>query len=300
MVRPARSARPGPAVAAGTGAARAPFAPPGSPVVLKLGGRALEAPGAGAELADEILPLAGRIVLVHGGGAEVSAWCQRLGLVPRFVDGLRVTDGPTLEVAIAVLAGLANRRLVAALRGHGVDAVGLSALDGGLAEVAPHPDAARLGAVGRVRAIDPSLLHGLLSGGRVPVLASIGASAGALFNLNADDLAAAVAGALAAGALVLLSDTPGLVLEGARVPRLGADSVASLLEHPHVTGGMRPKLRAARAAIRGGARRVHIAAWQGPGTLGALLAGSAEATTVEAGGGEGARLASATGRGTTP
>jgi acetylglutamate kinase len=252
------------------------------PVVVKLGGRALESPGAAGQLAAEVAALPGGAVLVHGGGAEVSAWSARLGLEPRFVDGLRVTDAGTLEVAVSVLAGLANKRLVAALRVRGVDAVGLSALDGGTVEVAPHPDAARLGAVGQVKAVRPGLLTTLLSKGYTPVLASIGAHEGELLNLNADDVAAALAGALGAAALVLLSDTPGLLLDGALVPQIGAGALDDVLAHPQVTGGMRPKLRAAQQAVGAGAGRVHIAAWQGPGTLGSILAGQAPCTTVRA------------------
>lgn len=250
-------------------------------LVVKLGGRALEAPGAAAELAAEIAAWPGRAVVVHGGGAEVSQWCERLGLAPRFVDGLRVTDGPTLEVAAAVLAGLANRRLVAGLRAAGVDAVGLSALDGGIADVEPHADADRLGAVGRVRAVRPVLIDSLLAHGFTPVLASIAARAGALLNLNADDLAGALAGALGASALVLLSDTPGLVLDGAVVSSLAPEELDAALASLQVVGGMRPKLAAARAALAGGARRVAIGAWQGPGSLAALAAGR-DGTTIGA------------------
>ena len=251
-----------------------------APVVGKLGGRALETPGAGAQLADELAALRGRALLVHGGGAELSEWCRRLGLEPRFVDGLRATDAPTLEVAVAVLAGLANKRLVALLRAGGVDAVGLSALDGGTAEAEPHPDAGRLGAVGRVSAVRGALIEESLARGRTPVLASIGACGGALLNLNADDVAAALAGALRADALVLLSDVPGLVLEGRLVERLDLDELDAALAGSQVTGGMRPKLRAARAALTQGARQVHIAAWQGPGTLAAILAANATGTTI--------------------
>ena len=251
-----------------------------APVVVKLGGRALETQGAGAQLADDLAALRGRALLVHGGGAELNEWCRRLGLEPRFVDGLRATDAPTLEVAVAVLAGLANKRLVALLRAGGVDAVGLSALDGGIAEAEPHPDAGRLGAVGRVSAVRGDLVEESLARGRTPVLASIGACGGALLNLNADDVAAALAGALRADALVLLSDVPGLVLEGRLVERLDLDELDAALAGSQVTGGMRPKLRAARAALTQGARQVHIAAWQGPGTLAAILAANATGTTI--------------------
>ena len=258
-------------------------ATPAGPVVIKLGGRALEAPGAARALAAEAAALSGELVLVHGGGAELSAWCERLGLAPRFEDGLRVTDAGTLEVAAAVLAGLANKRLVAALRDAGVDAVGLSALDGGVAEAEPHPDSPRLGAVGRVACVHPALRETLLAQGRTPVLASIAACGASLLNLNADDLAAAIAGALGARALLLLSDTPGLVLDNRLVERLDQVGIEAALAHPDVRDGMRPKLRAAAAAIAAGARRVHIAAWQGPGTLEALLGGHGAGTMVLAG-----------------
>src|SRR5262249_30931932 len=148
------------------------------------------------EAADHGRSARGTLVL-HGGGAEVTAWCMRAGLVPRFADGLRVTDPDTLEIAAAVLAGLANKRLVAALRAGGLDAVGLAALDGGTVRARRHALAATLGEVGEVDAVDVSLLVSLLAQGRVPVLASLGDDGhGALLNLNADDVAAAIAAAL--------------------------------------------------------------------------------------------------------
>lgn len=253
-----------------------------APIVVKIGGRAFDTPEAFAELAADVRTLVAcgeRVLLVHGGGAEVSQWCARLGIESRFHDGLRVSDPATLEVATAVLAGLANKRLVARLLAAGVDAAGLAALDGGIVETVAHADAGALGAVGAVASVRPALLDALLDRGTVPVLSSIGANDGALFNLNADDLAAGLAPALAAGTLLLLSDTPGLVLGGAVVPALDRAALAATLEHPEVTGGMVPKLRAALAALDAGVPRVAIAAWQGAGTLARLLAGEAVATT---------------------
>ena len=249
-----------------------------APIVIKLGGRALEAPGAARELAAELAQMRGGSLLVHGGGAEVTQWSEKLGLAPRFLDGLRVTDPATLEVAVAVLSGLTNKRLVATLRAAGVDAVGLAAMDGGTVEVVRHEDAARLGAVGRVVAVRPQLLETLLAQGRTPVLASIGADGEQMLNINADDLAAGIAAALHAQALLLLSDTPGLRLDGRIVPRLNAGEVMAALAHPDVKDGMRPKLRAAAAAIEAGAQRVVIGAWAGPGTLTALLRGEGGTT----------------------
>jgi len=255
-------------------------------IVVKLGGRALEAPGALAACAAalrEVVAAGQPTLVVHGGGAEVSAWCERAGVTPRFAEGLRVTDAATLEIAAAVLAGLANKRLVAALRARGVDAVGVSALDGGIVRARRHVNASVLGEVGEVAAVDVSLLATLLAAGRVPVLASLGDDGeGALLNLNADDVAAAIAGALPAGDLVLLSDTPGLVLDGEVVRSLAAGALDDTLARSDVTGGMRPKLRAAGEALAGGVERVHIAAWSGPDTLDAILDGTAVATTLHA------------------
>jgi acetylglutamate kinase len=255
----------------------------GKPVVVKLGGRALEAPGALREFAAALAGLSRVTLLVHGGGAEVTAWCARLRIESRFEQGLRVTDPETLEVATAVLAGLANKRLVAALRAHGVDAVGLAALDGGSLAVTPHPQAAVLGAVGAISGVDPSLLLSLLAQGRTPVVASIGATAhGELLNVNADDAASALAAAVGASDLVLLSDTPGLKLDGAVVPALAFADLDATLKRPDVGGGMVPKLRAAGDTLARGVERVHIAAWSGPDTLTRILSGSGCGTTLAA------------------
>lgn len=244
---------------------------PDAPVVIKLGGRVLEAPGAPEAIAAELASLDRDLLLVHGGGAEVSSWCDRLGLASRFEQGLRVTDAASLEVATAVLAGLANKRLVAALRAAGLDAVGLSALDGGMLAVVPHPECARLGAVGAVAGADPRLLHVLLAHGFLPVISSIGAAGGGLLNLNADDVAGGLAGALGASVLVLLSDTPGVRIAGAIAPQLAAADIDAAIASGEVTAGMAPKLRAARAALEHGIGRAVIGAWQGPGTLRALV-----------------------------
>jgi len=264
-----------PHAATGTPEARA-----ATPVVVKLGGRALDGADAVDAFARELAACGAPVVLVHGGGAEVSAWLERAGLAPQFLDGLRVTDGPTLEVAAAVLAGLANKRLVAALRAAGLDAVGLAALDGGLVACVPHRDADTLGHVGEVAGVDPALLATLLGAGRVPVVASIGDHAGALLNLNADDVASALAGALGARLLLLLSDTPGLVLDGAVVGRVSLARATELLGHPEVQGGMRPKLAAAAAAVAGGAARARIARRGGPGSLAGEHHGGADGTEI--------------------
>ncbi len=253
------------------------------PVVVKLGGRALEAPGALREFAAALARLSRVALLVHGGGAEVTSWCARLGIESRFEDGLRVTDEPTLEVATAVLAGLANKRLVAALRALDVNAVGLAALDGGIVAARPHPLADRLGAVGTLASVDGTLPASLLASGFTPVIASIAAGPdGALLNLNADDAATALAAAVGASDLLLLSDTPGVKLDGAPVATIRFEDLAATIARPDVSGGMVPKLKAAGEALAGGVDRVALGAWSGPDTLASLLAGTAGTTIVAA------------------
>ncbi|MBI1798950.1 MAG: acetylglutamate kinase [Candidatus Eisenbacteria bacterium] len=242
-----------------------------APIVLKLGGRALEQHGAVREFASALSRLGGPVVIVHGGGAEVSEWSERLGLAPSFIDGLRVTDLATLEVAVAVLAGLANKRLVAALRAEGLDAVGFAAVDGGMADVEPHPRSHALGEVGEVRTIHPHLIEVLLAEGRIPVLASIGAHDGRLLNVNADDLACAVAAALGAPTLALFSDVEGVNLGGRIARRLTRADLDRALADAEVQGGMIAKLVSARRALDQGVGTVAIARWSGPGTLEALI-----------------------------
>jgi len=253
---------------------------PAVPVVIKIGGRSLEAPGAPRELAAEVASLSDDILLVHGGGREVSDWCTRLSIPPRFVDGLRVTDAETLEVVVAVLSGLANKRLVALLREAGVQAVGLSGADGGIVEIERHPDSDRLGFVAQIHAVHPELLRVLLALGRTPVLSSVASLGAELYNVNADELAAALAGSLGAHTLVLLSDAPGLKLGGAVVAELNDAELATVIDRPEVSAGMIPKLRAAQRAIECGVERVRIAAWSGPGTLHSLIHGSGSGTTL--------------------
>lgn len=243
-------------------------------LVLKLGGRACEAPDALHDLAAEIAGLRNErpVILVHGGGNEVSEWSRRLGITPRFHDGLRVTDEASLEVAVAVLAGLRNKELVAVLLHAGADAMGLAGCDGGLVTLEPHPDAATLGRVARVTGVRGELLAGLLAQGLLPVLASVGAYRGALWNVNADELAGAVAQALGATGTVFLSDTPGVSVNGELLDEIAVADVPSWLSHPEIHGGMRPKLAAAAVAAAGGGFAC-ITAWQGPGTVRRAAAG---------------------------
>jgi acetylglutamate kinase len=188
------------------------------------------------------------VVLVHGGGRRITEWLERLGVPSRFEGGLRVTDPAALEVAAAVLRGVVNSELVAGLRSLGVDAVGLSGVDGGLlvAERIPH-----LGLVARVVGLRRDLLDAILVGGQVPVVAPLARDEeGIVCNVNADDAAAGIAAGLGARQLVLMTDVDGVRdAEGRRLDSLTVGEAEALIDSGVINGGMVPKIRAALAAV---------------------------------------------------
>ena len=240
------------------------------PVVIKLGGELLGEPVRLRRLATALADVAGRepLVLVHGGGREVDAEMARLGIAKRAVDGLRITDGATLEVVAGVLAGRVNTRLVAALGAAGASAVGLTGADGGLARVrrerryrAANGTEVDLGFVGRPVGTDPpALLIDLLETGHVPVVASLGASAGGqLFNVNADTLAGFLAARLRARRLIIAGGTAGVLdADGRTIPTVDNRGIDALIGGGQASAGMVAKLLACRAALEGGAGAVTI------------------------------------------
>lgn len=224
--------------------------------VVKLGGNELDRTG-WLEQCAAALAAAGPVVIVHGGGAAVSALSQRLGLPVEKRDGLRVTTPAVAEVVEMVLAGPVNRRIVTALRAAGIDAVGLAGADGGLLTAVRAPG--DLGQVGQITDVRAGLLHSLLLAGLTPVVAPVAPdAAGSVWNVNADDAAAAVAGALQAAELLQISDVPGVLVDGVVSPTLADGEVEHLIARGVVTGGMAAKLRAASAALARGARAVRI------------------------------------------
>jgi len=201
-----------------------------------------------------------RILIVHGGGKEIAIWQERLGLEPRFVEGLRVTDAQSLQVAEMVLSGLVNKRLVARMVAGGVPAVGLSGVDGGLIRVErmSYP-AGELGFVGRVVEVNPASLEVLLEQGLLPVISPISLGLdGQTYNVNADHAAWAIARAVAAESLVFVSDVPGVLVEGSTLAHLDADQIEPLIHAEVIRGGMVPKVRSALAALAGGVPTVRI------------------------------------------
>jgi len=241
------------------------------PVVLKFGGELLEDPQRVAALAATIARLARKtpLVVVHGGGREIDAALARAGIEKRQVDGLRITDEPTLEVVVSVLAGLVNTRFVAALSAAGVQAVGLTGADAGVARVKaapPHKSTSGatvdLGRVGEpVGKEKPALLIDLCRRGYVPVVSSIGASReGDLFNVNADTLAAHLAGRLKSPRLIIAGATSGVLeRDGSTIDDMTFADVDELIVSGGATAGMVAKLAACRSAIDNGAGEVFVA-----------------------------------------
>jgi acetylglutamate kinase len=216
-------------------------------LVLKLGGTTLVDQ---AHVLDEVAAVARKrpVVLVHGGGKRITEWLERLGVPSKFEGGLRVTDAAALEVAAAVLRGVVNSELVSDLRDRGVDAVGLSGVDGGfmIAE-----RVAGLGLVAHVVGLRRDFLDQLLVAGQVAVVAPLARDeAGVICNVNADDAAAGIAAGLGARQLVLMTDVDGIRgADGAKIATMSAQEAERLIADGVIKGGMVPKIRAALQAV---------------------------------------------------
>jgi acetylglutamate kinase len=229
--------------------------------VVKVGGRPQSDPRLAAIVASCWSRDAGGVVLVHGGGDEVSALQSALGGGSTFVEGRRVTTAKDMELVRMALSGSANKRLVATLVECGIEAVGLSGEDAGLIAAAPM-DARRLGHVGVPRSVNVAFLKHLLSGGYMPVISPVSRDAsgtlGLALNVNGDDAAAAIAAALGAAELLLVADVPGVMCDGSVIPSLTPDAARALVADGVATGGMQAKLQAALSALAGGVPQVRI------------------------------------------
>jgi len=225
--------------------------------VVKLGGNEFDRPAWLAACA-AALKVVEPGVVVHGGGHAVSALSRRLGLRVEKRDGRRVTPPEVAEVVEMVLAGPSNRLVVAALRRAGIDAIGLAGVDGGL--LTARPAAGGLGHVGEIAAVRVPLILSLLDAGLTPVIAPLapGPDGGLPYNVNADDAAAALAGALQASELLFISDVPGVRVGGAVQPSIAVDEIEDLVGRGVATEGMAAKLRAAARALEAGARAARI------------------------------------------
>jgi acetylglutamate kinase len=233
-------------------------------IVVKIGGSALEDPGTLRKCARAIAELAQdghHVAVVHGGGAALTRVLQQLGKKSEFVNGLRVTDAETRDVALMVLGGMVNKKLVAAIQAAGMPAVGFCGGDGmsfrARKKLVRGND---LGFVGEICFAEPCWIKALWQQGGIPVLASLALGAdGEYYNVNADEMAAACAAACHADALIFLTDVPGVRdAEGVVIPRLSAKQAEDMATGSVISGGMLPKLEACRQALKQGVGRVRI------------------------------------------
>jgi acetylglutamate kinase len=244
----------------------------GRTVVIKYGGAAMREEELREAFATDVVLLKYvglNPVVVHGGGPDITAYMERLGMEVRFVEGLRVSDPETVEVAKMVLLGKVNSDIVVRLNRHGQPAVGLSGEDGTLFQVTPVPNAEQVGFVGEIERVDVDVLNHIAAD-FIPVIASIGVDReGSSYNVNADEAAGKVAARLRAHKLIFLTDVEGWLAEPddpeSRISRTGVAEVERRIAE--VAGGMRPKLGACVEAIRGGVQYAHIIDGRRPHSL---------------------------------
>lgn len=230
--------------------------------LLKIGGAELQAGGPIEELTAAVAPLAQarNLVIVHGGGSDIAALQERLHITPRFVEGLRVTDDESLWAAEMVLSGSVNKRLVAHLVQARVRALGLSGVDAGLLIAAKLVHSAGdLGNVGQIKYVNAACLQDLLRLGFTPVVSPISMGCdGSIYNVNADHAALAVAEALQVDELILLTNVPGVILDGQVVTELHRAEIEAQIGSGAISGGMIPKVRSALEAVQASVKRVRI------------------------------------------
>jgi acetylglutamate kinase len=248
-------------------------------ILIKLGGTLLEEPAARQDLARQLAAVRRdhELVVVHGGGKQVTLFLDARGVKSRFVGGLRVSDEDVIDAVTKVIAGTVNKHLVTALVAESVRAVGLSGLDGPLTLASQlNPD---LGFVGQPQKTDPRLLHLLLEAGYTPVIACIaGDQQGNIYNVNADQMAVSCAAGLGADRLLFLTDVAGVKgADGEVISLLTSDDCLQLVASGVARGGMQAKLEASQAALKAGVAEIWIAPGREPEICARLSAGSPSA-----------------------
>lgn len=239
------------------------------PLVIKIGGHELDDPDFLSALGDALAQLHEPVIIVHGGGKEISALQTRLGIEPRYVDGVRITDAATLELVTMVLCGLVNKRVVRGLLDHGIEALGMSGVDRHLIRALPMVhETIDMGFTGRPEAVRGDLLRAWVADGITPVIAPICSGPTSALNVNADHVAGAVAAAVGARRVVFLTNVEGVLVDAQVVPALTEDRVRQLIAEGVIFGGMIPKVQTALAALADGAAQAAITNLRGLATHG--------------------------------
>lgn len=202
-------------------------------------------------------------IVIHGGGPEINAMLKRLDIKSSFIDGLRVTDQETMEIVEMVLGGKVNKEIVSGINASGGKAIGISGKDGLLIEARAMDDSGKMGFVGAVENINPQIIETVIENGYIPVIAPIGVDhEQQSYNINADLAAAAIAVAMKADKLVLLTDVPGLLLDPkdseSLISVLKVSEIADYIARGTIAGGMIPKVQCCVEAVEGGVGRTHI------------------------------------------
>jgi acetylglutamate kinase len=252
-------------------------------ILIKIGGTLLDEAASLSGLARQLAEISreNELVVVHGGGKQVTRFLEERGVQSRFVGGLRVSDETVIDAVTQVIAGAVNKKLVSAIIAAGEAAVGLSGVDGSLT-IATRLDPA-LGSVGKPAHTDGRLLDLLVNAGFLPVIACIaGDGAGNIYNVNADGMAVSCAAGWLASKLFFLTDVPGVKgTENAVLPHLNRGGIAQLISSGVAHGGMQAKLEAALLALSSGLSEVVIAAGREPGICQRLLSGEAIGTRIQ-------------------
>ena len=238
----------------------------GKTFVIKYGGSAMTNPELKKETIKDLVLLSCvgiKLILVHGGGPEISIMSKRLNLPVKFVDGYRVTDKETMEIVEMVLVGKVQKDLVNLINVSGGKAIGLCGKDGRLFSAKPISKMKKYGFIGEVKSIDTDILMTLVEKGFIPVISSVGADPkGQNYNINADNVASSIASAMKASKLILMTDTPGILKTSKRpdslISKLSINEANKLIQSKHISGGMIPKAIAAISAIKTGVNAVHI------------------------------------------
>lgn len=249
----------------------------GKTFVIKIGGEACDEPAALNSLIEQIAVLQQvniRVVLVHGGGPQATRLTESLGIETRFVDGRRITSPEAVEAMVMALNGTTRTQILAAARRHGLPAIGLSGIDAGLIRASRKPpvktssgEIVDYGQAGKVDEVRPEILHSLIESGVVPVITSLSADdQGVVYNINADDVSAAIAVALRASKYMVVTQPRGILRDvensSSLVSQIDLAELAQLEADGIVAGGMLPKARALRHALEGGVEQAHVISYR--------------------------------------
>jgi acetylglutamate kinase len=248
-----------------------------SRILIKIGGRAFEGEDGFRELAQAIQQsLEAEVIIVHGGGAEISQALKAAGRETAFVDGMRVTRAEDIAIVEAVLSGAVNERIAGWLSKNGVGCRRMSGKTQGLliAEPLMTRGGKSMGFVGKIVKVNPAAALAALAQGEVPVVSPVSGDAqGQSYNVNADSAAAALAAAAGCSDLVFITDVPGVMVAKKILAELTAAEARRLIEDGTITGGMVAKMESVFEALAGNVPRVHVIQWQGPGTLQRIIRG---------------------------